>query len=267
MNKAPRSGWLYKLTTGNAFCTSRWQSRYFVLLDSEMRYYKDEHSTNASRTISLREVTKVSLVSLPNQPYSFRLEPVKVSDSKKQQKVWTIACQSEYELEAWVSAIHCRLTNLPSIEEQAGLILSPSVQPFSMPEQKRQQPFFSFTRILTSGAAGQDVLNFVQPRVIKQSTFTISKRRGVILSSLDMEKIPSLENDTLSLSSSSKTSSPSSPTAGLTGKSFRNQHDAQDEEEMVIQEGHARKISAKNAYIIDASSPSFALYKESIHLY
>ncbi|KAI8364488.1 hypothetical protein EDC96DRAFT_510871 [Choanephora cucurbitarum] len=260
MNKAPRSGWLSKLTTGNAFCASRWQSRYFVLLDSEMRYYKDEHSTNASRTISLREVTNVSLVSLPNRPYCFRLEPVKTVDSKKQQKVWTIACQSEYELESWVSAINCRLTDLLSTE--AGLVLSPSVQPFSMPEQKRQQPFFSFTRILTSGAAGQDVLNFVQPRVMKRSNFTISRRRGVILSPLDVETIPSLENDMLS-SSSSKNSSPSSPTAGLPGGTLV----TQDEEERVIHEGHASKVQVKTAYVLDAASPSFALYKESINLY
>ncbi|RCI03443.1 hypothetical protein CU098_004435 [Rhizopus stolonifer] len=245
MNKAPRSGWLLKLTS-NTFCASRWQSRYFVLLDSEMRYYKDEHSTNASRTISLRDIAKVTLTNSPNHPHCFRLEPI-----TDKQKVWTIACQSEYELKAWVSAIKLRLSNLPN-REQAGLVLSPSLQPFSMPEQKRQQPFLSFTRILTSASAGQEVLSFVQPRLMKRSNFSISRRRGIILSPLDMETIPGLENDMLSSSSSSRGSSSPSPTA------------IPEEEELLVEEAYASKISVKNAYVMDTSSPSFALYKERI---
>ncbi|KAL9558546.1 hypothetical protein MBANPS3_000836 [Mucor bainieri] len=250
-NTTPLSGWLQKLTTTNAFGASRWQSRYFVLLDSEMRYYKDEHSVTASRTVNLGDISKVIMTSSPNHPYSFRLEPtLYAQQSKNQKKIWTMECRSATELELWVSAINYRLCKLLKLdedeeqEEQAGIV-SPTLQPFSTPEQKRAQPLMSLFRVLTtsssesSGSSGSvEQHNKPQPRPLRKHNPSISRRRGVILSPLDIETIPGLENDMLS-SSSSRGSSLPSPKA----QTLLERYDEEEEEEECQNEtkGHANK--------------------------
>lgn len=236
------SGWLSKLTTNNAFGTSRWQARYFILLDSELRYYKNEHATTASKTINLRDIAKVSIVQdISHHPYVLQLEPTfyfqhnnsLLKNQKK--KCWLLACQSELELKNWLDAINLRVSKLssPRNTSEEELVLSPSVQPFSTPEENRQQPFMSLDTALE-----------VQPRIQKRSRPTISRRRGVILSQLDIDIIPALEKDNIS-SSSSKSFILPSPNATHQVK--------------------ANKIIAQNAYVMDTSSASFALYKQNMN--
>lgn len=268
----PLSGWLQKLTTTNAFGTSRWQSRYFVLLDSEMRYYKDEHSVTASRTVNLGDISKVIITSSPNHPYSFRLEPTLYVQqhqyTKNQKKIWTMECKSETELELWVSAINYRLCKLLSLdseeeddEEQAGIV-SPTLQPFSTPEQRRSQPLTSLFRVLTTSSSESEQDIKPQTRPLKKHNPSISRRRGVILSPLDIETIPGLENDTLSSSSSRGSSLPSPKIETIT-----EEEEEVDEEECQNEtKGRANKLIAQNAYVLDTSSPTFALYKERFHL-
>ncbi|KAK4509330.1 uncharacterized protein ATC70_007681 [Mucor velutinosus] len=265
---APLSGWLQKLTSTNAFGASRWQSRYFVLLDSEMRYYKDEHSVAASRTVNLGDISKVIMTSSPNHPYSFRLEPTLYAQhSKNQKKIWTMECKSATELELWVSAINYRLCKLLKLdeddehqEEQAGIV-SPTLQPFSTPEQRRAQPLMSLFRVLT--ASSSESSNSVeqpvkpQPRPLRKHNPSISRRRGVILSPLDMETIPGLENDMLSSSSSRGSSLPSPKTQTILDEEEEDEEECQHETK-----GHANKVVAHNAYVLD----TFALYKERYHL-
>ncbi|EPB88145.1 hypothetical protein HMPREF1544_05089 [Mucor circinelloides 1006PhL] len=272
-NTTPLSGWLQKLTTTNAFGASRWQSRYFVLLDSEMRYYKDEHSVTASRTVNLGDIAKVIMTSSPNHPYSFRLEPTLYAQhTKNQKKIWTMECKSATELELWVSAINYRLCKLLKLdddeeqEEQAGIV-SPTLQPFSTPEQRRAQPLMSLFRVLTtsSSESSESIDQHIkpQPRPLRKHNSSISRRRGVILSPIDIETIPGLENDMLSSSSSRGSSLPSPKTQTIVER-----YDEEEEEEECQGEtkGQANKVVAQNAYVLDTSSPTFALYKERYHL-
>lgn len=274
----PLSGWLNKLTTAKTFGGSRWQSRYFVLLDSEMRYYRSEHSITASRTINLRNVSKVMSVSFPNRAYCFKLEPTLYYQSqhlKDEKKVWTIECQSQYELESWVDAINDRLLRLCFEEESQPEVISPSLQPFSTPEQKRQEPLLSLTRAITSASnmsnsssgsytttatetsESEDIesqqLYTPQRRPLNRSRPTISRRRGVLLCPLDICTIPGLETSDMLSSSSSKEMSPV------------NANEEPDEEEN-SQSRQANKVTVQNAYVLDTTSPTFALYKERFHL-
>ncbi|KAI8890769.1 PH-domain-containing protein [Backusella circina FSU 941] len=260
ISTTPRSGWLSKLSKSNAFGSARWQSRYFVLLDSEMRYYKDEHSTNASRTISLKDIAKVSVLSTQDNPFCFQLEPTALYlsqvASKYMKKIWTIRCQSEYELEAWVDSIHFRLSKI-YVNDYS--MPPPLLQPFSTPEQRRVKPLASMMNEIqnpkkseiekieeTGHLLDQNTLSrpIPQPRLLKSRT-TISRRRGVILSPLELEMHPILDDTVSSCSTESSKSTLSSP-ASITY------------EENV----QANKLMTKEAYLLNTSSPTFELYKE-----
>ncbi|CAO3701292.1 unnamed protein product [Rhizopus stolonifer] len=132
------SGWLYKLSSSNKFKSSKWQSRYFVLLDTELRYYQNEHSVDTSSTINLRDVSNVIKTSSFNHNYCFKLE---TNDGYKKRnskclKTWTMECYSENELNIWLAAINLRLSNLkhtshiikskkPTISRRRGIVLNP----------------------------------------------------------------------------------------------------------------------------------------------
>ncbi|KAI8641423.1 hypothetical protein BD408DRAFT_418256 [Parasitella parasitica] len=289
-SSTPLSGWLHKLTTANTFGASRWQSRYFVLLESEMRYYKDEHSVNASRTVNLGDIAQVIKTTLPSHPYCFRLEPTLYAKqhqyTKQQKKIWIMKCKSQLELDFWVSALNHRLCKLAKFadssedeedeeeaqkqgqvqeqeqdEEPTGMV-SPRLQPFSTPEQRRSQPLVSLYRVLATYSA--DPLQQQQqqqqqtlkspPRPLRKPKPSISRRRGVILSPLDIESIPGLEIDMLASSSSRESSIPSPAV------------ETRDEECQNETMGQAKKLVMHNVHVIDASSPTFALYKARYHL-
>lgn len=245
----PRSGWLNKLSTNNAFGSSRWQSRYFVLLDSELRYYKDEHYVTASRTLNLGDIAKVTVINLTNRKYCFKLEPTLYyqhhhATTKYSRKIWTIECQSETELESWVAALDLRLCNL-SFQD--------TLQPFSSPEPKRQQPLTSLSQIMSTSAGSEPHHYYTNvPRPLKKSCPSISRRRGVILSSLDTCTIPGLESSDMLSSSSSHGSNIYSPSEPSTIEEL-------EEDQLVCQQ--ADKLFTQNAYMLNASSPTFALFK------
>lgn len=282
MNATPCSGWLSKLSSNNRFGTSRWQSRYFILLDTELRYYKDQHSITASRTINLRDIARVVITDLPNHPFTFRLEPTlyyQRHQSSKKQKNWAIECHTEFELEAWVAAINLRLSRLiyyycPQQDKQKEDIV--------FPESKHNSTLL--LRALTtsshssssSSSSGSSIYSSneqpiaPQPRPLRRSKPSISRRRGVILSPLEMEPIPGLESDIISSSScSSRSSSLPSPIVETSTSSISNETimEELDEEEIFTETmGHADKVTVHDAYLLDASSRTFALYKERFHL-
>ncbi|KAG1057361.1 hypothetical protein G6F43_000791 [Rhizopus delemar] len=162
------SGWLFKLSSTNKFGASKWQSRYFVLLNTELRYYRDEHAVNSSSTINLADVSKVIRTGFFNHNYCFKLETTadyKQRNPKHQQKTWTMECHSEYELDMWLAAINHQLaknTLYPSSEH----------------------------RILQ--------------RPPKRSKPSISRRRGLVLSQLEI--VPALDHDMSSSKESSPSS-------------------------------------------------------------
>lgn len=286
MDTTSCSGWLSKLTINSTFGTSRWQSRYFILLDSELRYYKDEHSIVASRAINLRDIARVVITTLPNHPYTFRLEPTLYfqkhqANKKQQQKTWTMECRSEFELEAWVAAINLRLSKLIFFQESEQEVQivhqTDLVFPFSISE-KKHNPTLLLRALTTSShssnsssSSGSSICSneeaTPQPRPLRRSKPSISRRRGMILSPLEMETIPGLENDILSSSSSRNSSIPSPFIEASSSISNETIIEEMDEEELSSETiGQANKATVQNAYLIDASSPTFAFYKERFHL-
>ncbi|KAG2208218.1 hypothetical protein INT47_006073 [Mucor saturninus] len=243
---SPKSGWLNKLTTNNTFGASRWQARYFVLLDSELRYYKDEHTATASRTINLRDISKVIITESVNRHYCFKLEPTlyyqnkHLATIKTHKKIWTMQCKTEYELQSWIAAINLRLSKLCFDEEDT---ISTSVRSLSVSEQKQQSMCSK-----TSDSS----------RPLKHPAPSISRRRGVILSPLDVCTLPCLESSDMLSSSSSKGSDLPSPI-----RSAANEDDDDMDETM---NKRADKLTTHNAYVLNTSSPTFALYKERFHL-
>ncbi|KAI7852164.1 hypothetical protein BDC45DRAFT_514482 [Circinella umbellata] len=98
------AGWLSKLTT-LSFGRTQWQYCYFMLLDSEFRFYKDEHADLASHVLNLRNVKRIIRLELPNRSFCIRLEP----DSTAEKNPWTLACSSQADLETWIYALQKRL--------------------------------------------------------------------------------------------------------------------------------------------------------------
>ncbi|KAI8365855.1 hypothetical protein EDC96DRAFT_481215 [Choanephora cucurbitarum] len=101
----PVAGWLTKMIP-LPFGRARWASKYFVLLDSELRFYKDEHSETPSQVMNLRQVYQVIRAPTPQHPFCFRLEPKKQQQSIKP---WVVECKNEFDMESWMSAIEERI--------------------------------------------------------------------------------------------------------------------------------------------------------------
>ncbi|CEP09337.1 hypothetical protein [Parasitella parasitica] len=104
---SPTAGWLSKMVS-LPFGRSRWISRYFVLLDSELRFYKDEYSEVASQVLNLRQIAQVIPASTLQHPFCFRLEP-KQQPGDHVLKPWIMECKSESDMETWICAIQSRI--------------------------------------------------------------------------------------------------------------------------------------------------------------
>ncbi|KAI8149777.1 hypothetical protein BJV82DRAFT_663056 [Fennellomyces sp. T-0311] len=105
----PRAGWLSKLSSAYTMGKHRWQTRFFVLVDTELRYYKNEHTEMPSCVIDLHDVCQaVIITSSSGRPYCFRLEPV----IRQGNRPLTIACHSQEELSSWIVAIRSILSKL-----------------------------------------------------------------------------------------------------------------------------------------------------------
>ncbi|KAI8137492.1 hypothetical protein BJV82DRAFT_674712 [Fennellomyces sp. T-0311] len=170
VTNAPLAGWLAKLTA-LPFGRSRWQQRFFVLLDSELRYYKDEHSDSASHVLSLHGVREVIQMALPNHSFCLRLEP-----RSTKIKPWTLACASQVDLETWMNALQKRLVRTPTPDMIGEKKRRPTNSWFSQPSLD-STPLFDqeyYHAITTSPPV-------VQPRVRKNPPHSLSRRRGVVL--------------------------------------------------------------------------------------
>ncbi|CAO0789657.1 unnamed protein product [Mucor circinelloides] len=104
---SPAAGWLSKMVS-LPFGRSRWISRFFVLLDSELRFYKDEHSESSSQVLNLRQIAQIIPASTLQHPYCFRLEP-KQQQREHGLRPWIIECKSEIDMEMWMAAIKSRI--------------------------------------------------------------------------------------------------------------------------------------------------------------
>ncbi|KAI9012701.1 hypothetical protein CLU79DRAFT_769784 [Phycomyces nitens] len=214
----PKSDWLTKLSS-SSLRGNRWRSRYFVLLDSELRYYKDEHNVSASSTLSLRDVSRVVPCSFTNRPYCFRLEPnfnAPAQDKDRSLPPWTIECNSEHEQGSWIDVIQYRLHRLSTIRVQASPVQS----------KPKRNHFYSFMRILKStNPQPAHIPSDIQPSNVQPSNIqprprpqpeyppSLSRRRGVVLSPLATKALPYLDtpSDSVVSSASSGLESPMLP--------------------------------------------------------
>ncbi|KAI8341969.1 hypothetical protein BC941DRAFT_466866 [Chlamydoabsidia padenii] len=106
---APRAAWLFKMTQ-TSFGRLKWLPRYFILLDTEIRYYKDEYTDTPSQILHLSDVGQI--IPLMDRPNTFRLEP-SLYQNNTNSKPWTIECSSHQEMELWFKSIQHRLSLAP----------------------------------------------------------------------------------------------------------------------------------------------------------
>ncbi|KAI8885874.1 PH-domain-containing protein [Backusella circina FSU 941] len=116
----PASGWLKKkiyLPLGG----SRWALRYFILLDSELRFYKDEYTSSPSHILDMKQVDQIIPIPTTHRPYCFRI------DRLKNKKSWVLDCNSQSDLEAWILALKKRLDRIAKTTCSESITTSPQV--------------------------------------------------------------------------------------------------------------------------------------------
>ncbi|KAG1438668.1 hypothetical protein G6F56_012565 [Rhizopus delemar] len=96
----PIAQWLTKLIV-LPFGRTRWSSRFFVLLDSELRIYKDELTEHLSQTITLDNIR--AIFEYEEKSHCFQLNLI------DQEKPIVVQCKSESELNKWMRAIENRM--------------------------------------------------------------------------------------------------------------------------------------------------------------
>ncbi|KAI7866665.1 hypothetical protein BDF14DRAFT_1882442 [Spinellus fusiger] len=280
VSDAPRAGRLSKLT-GYHFGRSRWQSRFFVLLNSELRYYKNEHAETPCYVLDLHDVDQIVFAPTPSHPFCFRLEPIlctqispiatesKKEKSSKAQRPWTIECQSEIDMELWVAAIRSRLTKL-----------SPK-----MPHSQQQSPSTQSSRFLpsffrkTTTSPIVDIASCPSPLASVPScrpmnrnplpnmnvVSSFSQRRGILLAPI-VVPIPQHSHtlsdaSNLSFETVSVESDIQSPEYVLAPSSGIEYDDLQSKRSISVLE-----LSDLNVSTLDTASPTFLLYKERFRL-
>ncbi|ORZ26136.1 hypothetical protein BCR42DRAFT_486186 [Absidia repens] len=122
---SPKAAWLKKKT-----CTmgrTRWQSRFFVLLENELRYYKDEHAVTPKYIWNLREMTEIK------QEEAMCCLSLKPRSSSDRHKSLMLQFPSRIEMQEWLDHLADRFqlspTPLPlprssSLRRRRGIILS-----------------------------------------------------------------------------------------------------------------------------------------------
>ncbi|KAI8063903.1 hypothetical protein BC940DRAFT_321397 [Gongronella butleri] len=131
---APRAAWLFKLSHGFGG-KPKWNPRFFILLDNELRCYRDEHAESPSQILHLSDIGQV--IPLLDRANTFRLEPsyrsftlpgggsgssaMMMTRSSSTRglgaggfsKPWTIECSSQQEMAIWYECLRHRLERTP----------------------------------------------------------------------------------------------------------------------------------------------------------
>ncbi|KAI8081411.1 uncharacterized protein BX664DRAFT_340336 [Halteromyces radiatus] len=189
---APRAAWLFKMSQ-TSFGRLKWAPRYFILLDTELRYYRDEHTETPSQVLHLSDVGQI--IPLMDRPNTFRLEP-SLRQSTGTIKPWTIECSSHHEMELWYKSIQHRLSLAP--------VFSP---PSFLPNKRLSHSHHFFKKALKPSSSTPIMPSHISYIPVPSLS---QQRRGVIIpySSSSPEPEPSTSLHPLDLPSSSKTSTP-----------------------------------------------------------
>ncbi|KAI9314509.1 hypothetical protein BX666DRAFT_1967436 [Dichotomocladium elegans] len=220
---APLAGELSKMTL-LPFGRTRWHSRYFVLLDSQLRIYKDEHAVSPTSFLDLSQIRGAVAISVDSHLYCIRLEPR--SDARA--KPLTVACSSQKELEMWLKALRIRIDRLyvtpPSSPKRSVTAATltwlrksnTSIDKHSNKSQPAQDE--TFYHAITHDEC------ILRPRPRKAGPApSLSRRRGIVLPPIIIESSPfqlaPTESDdgasTPIMSDSSSSTLAASPSGGL----------------------------------------------------
>ncbi|KAI9026418.1 hypothetical protein CLU79DRAFT_741663 [Phycomyces nitens] len=271
---APRAGRLSKLSVC-PFGRPRWQSRFFVLLNSELRYYKNEHAESPSSILNLSDIDQLVLAPTPSRPFCFRLEPVLntvsplAADSKKekntkQQRPWTLECQSEIEMDLWVAAIHCRLAKLSTKplaflhHEQP----SPSTCFFTSLLRKISPPSSTYSDYPSSDPSRPTSFWPAMKNKPTVSNQSFSQRRGITLAPIYVPVVQNsqtYESSDLTFESSSSDSGIQSPESTIGASSDVDFEEFKSKRSLSLP-------ALSDLEIAEMESPTFLLYKERFRL-
>ncbi|KAK4517661.1 pre-60S ribosomal particles component [Mucor velutinosus] len=282
---SPAAGWLSKMVS-LPFGRSRWISRFFVLLDSELRFYKDEHSESSSQVLNLRQIAQVIPASTVQHPYCFRLEPKQQQQTAHGLRPWIIECKSEVDMEMWVSAIKNRINKY-----------SPASSPLLRPTSQ--------THRVTSVASVNSII-MASPEVYRMPALPLrctnmswgedeSRKRSLLArrnkklapivtqstsssSSMTCSPQPPLPLHSGSLSAMSSSSTLPSPTGAVLGCSllispgiidrYSNYSNKENngKNQTVLRVDHQKKDKQCDAMSLESSSPTYLMYKKRFHL-
>ncbi|CAO3646716.1 unnamed protein product [Cunninghamella blakesleeana] len=236
----PKSAYLQKMTT--IMGKTIWQTRYFVLLETELRYYKDEHEAVPNNIISLRDIYSMKEMPMIHQRYCLSLEP---NLGSKRSKSLILGFTEKIELEAWMDAIQSRLNKIISFSTTT---LTSAIDLSALNENEEED---------------DDLL------LSTHTKSSLTRRRGIILSELEIQQIPNLIS---SMSTPSSTnSSPSS-----THFSFHKENKENDDDHLSTSTTTSTSPSTihslmdyqhhNNSKEDGEHSPTFLQYSSQFHL-
>ncbi|ORX45856.1 PH-domain-containing protein [Hesseltinella vesiculosa] len=180
---APRAAWLFKMSHGFAG-KAKWHPRFFILLDTELRCYKDEHAESPSQTLHLSEIKQV--IPLMDRPNTFRLEPT-LAYKQRQNKPWTIECSSHHEMALWYECLQHRIKLTPIFEPPVCTRSSRSHYFLTLRRKKQPTitPSFSTPPILMTPSMSTSSTSTIQT-----PPASIGQRRGAVIQSLQLRNEP-----------------------------------------------------------------------------
>ncbi|CAO3633026.1 unnamed protein product [Mucor fragilis] len=285
---SPAAGWLSKMVS-LPFGRSRWISRFFVLLDSELRFYKDEHSESSSQVLNLRQIAQVIPAPTLQHPYCFRLEPKQYQQQADHAlRPWIIECKSEIDMEMWVSAIKSRISKYspvsspllrPAPQTHRSTISIASVSSIVMtsPEVYRMPALpLRCTNMVWEGEQDESRKESLLARRNKKLAPIVTQPSSSS-SSITCSPQPSLPLYSGSLSAMSSSSTLPSPTGAVLGCSLLispgiiDRYSSYPSKEThtnqaVLRVDHQEENKQCDAMSLESSSPTYLMYKKRFHL-
>ncbi|KAI8978611.1 hypothetical protein BDB01DRAFT_799416 [Pilobolus umbonatus] len=251
---SPIAGWLNKMVS-LPFGRSRWISKFFVLLDSELRYYKDEHGETPSHILDLKRICQVIPTPTPQRPFCFRLEPLQ---SESSFRPWIIECQSEVDMTMWISAIQSRIIKHSSASK-------------STKKPSRVNSVCSYLEIIPSPDMYRLPTQSLRCTNLTENDYpSLLSRRNKQLEPIvthDHQPQISLSTSTINSSSSSNNPSPTGAVLGfsaLTSQygSYHNNHGSK------LDDHKYQSVTAqlKDDLSLDKFSPTYLSYKKRFRL-
>ncbi|KAL0086017.1 hypothetical protein J3Q64DRAFT_1739139 [Phycomyces blakesleeanus] len=100
-------GWLFRWTRNKL--KSVWQKRYYVLSETELRYYKDQQGCELAGIIELRFYKSAQAYTTKKAPYSFQ-----ITSRCTERKSYIISAENEQDRQFWIALIDAAIRDLES---------------------------------------------------------------------------------------------------------------------------------------------------------